>query len=164
MKNMRKVFKVMLGVVAVAVTLLTGTKEVKAAPDYFYVELAEGTAATVEAPDLSDKYEYTFDLSGTWKPVTGSTLLSTASNSTKVYFRATGNYPTIPGGNSFKTESGSVRIGGDILTLLNKNPSQAQMGSAAFQHLFEYCTGIVDASQLKLPNNVTSECYQQMFR
>ena len=165
MKNMRKVFKVMLGVAAVAVTLLTGTKEVKAATDYFYVELAGCSAAKVNARGLGSYYEYTFDLTN-WENVTDDDIsLSTPSN-TKVYIRPKEgqNYTTIPGHDRFRTKSGSVRIGGDILTLLNQNPSQAQMGDEAFKTLFYDCSGIVDASQLKLPNYVKPGCYKHMFQ
>ncbi len=167
MKNMRKVFKVMLGVAAVAVTLLTGTKEVKAEePNWFYVELAEGCSeATVNARALGSEYEYTFDLSEPWQEVIGNTSLSTASNKTKVYFRVkdTQNYSFLQSDRQFRTVSGSVRIGGDILTLFNQDPSQARMGSNAFQYLFNGCTCIVDASQLKLPDYVTPRCYYRMF-
>ena len=165
MKNMRKVFKVMLGVAAVAVTLLTGTKEVKAEePNWFYVELAKGCSeAKVYARGLGSEYEYTFDLRN-WQDVPDYDDISlSAPSRTKVYFRATENYTTPPGGDSFETKSGFVRIGGDILTLLNPNPRQAQMGSYAFQKLFNGCSGIVDASQLKLPNYVTPGCYYRMF-
>lgn len=166
MKNMRKVFKVMLGVAAVAVTLLTGTKEVKAEEtNWFYVELAEGcTAATVDMWNVGSEYEYAFGLNGPWQPVTNSDIsLSTPSN-TKVYFRIISgkDYPKIQG-NSFRAKNGSVRIGGDILTLLNQDPRPNQMGDGAFQTLFNECSGIVDASQLKLPDYVTPRCYYRMF-
>ena len=167
MKNMRKVFKVMLGVAAVAVTLLTGTKEVKAEePNWFYFELAKGSAAaTVDASNVSSEYQYTFDLNVTWQDVTGSTLLSTATGNTKVYFRAKDGQDNerILQDHFFETRGDSVRIGGDILTLLNPNPRQDQMGDDAFQQLFRSCKCIVDASQLKLPDYVTKGCYYRMF-
>ena len=134
MGRMKNAFKVMLGVAAVAVTILTGTKEVKAAPDYFYVELAEGcTAATVYARGLGSYYEYTFDLRN-WENVTEDDICLSTPSFTKVYFRAKRgqNDSIIPGRGRFETKSGSVKIGGDILTLLNQDPSQAQMGSNAF--------------------------------
>ena len=168
MKNMRKVFKVMLGVAAVAVTLLTGTKEVKAEePNWFYVELAEGCSeAKVNMQNAGSNYEYSFNSNGPWKAVTGSTSLSITSGNTKVYFRANSDAGfSIIQGNSFEARKsdGLVRIGGDILTLLKQDPRPDQMGNEAFQKLFKDCSGIVDASQLKLPDYVTPGCYKQMF-
>ena len=172
MKNMRKVFKVMLGVAAVAVTLLTGTKEVKAEePNWFYVELAEGDEATVNISRVGSDYQYTFDLI-TWQRVDGRVISLSTSSFTKVYFRPDEgeNYRIIPGSSSgqgggrFGIGGGLVRIGGDILTLLSRDPSQDQMDENAFKELFYDCSRIVDASQLKLPNYVTKGCYMYMFQ
>lgn len=173
MGRIKNAFKVMLGVAAVAVTLLTGTKEVKAEePNWFYVELAEGcSAAKVNARGLGSEYEYSFDLRN-WEEVPNydDISLSTPSN-TKVYIRPESGqeYQIIPGSSSqgggrFKIEGGLVRIGGDILTLLSRDPSQAQMESNAFKELFFGCSCIVDASQLKLPNYVKPGCYKNMFQ
>ena len=170
---MKNVIKVMLGVAAIAVILLTGTKEAKADPNYFYIELAEDCdEATVNASNLINVPEYSFDLS-TWKSADEEDIdgkkditLSTASDHRKVYFRAKsgGNYSTISSGtNTFQIPKGKVRIGGDILTLLKAEPGPNQMGDSAFQYLFYGCTGIVDAAQLKLPNYVTDSCYFCMF-
>lgn len=162
---MKKIFKVLMGVAAVAMMLLTGTKEVKADPNYFYFEVVEGETAYINALDFQGMLEFKYDTpaGSDWDPVAAG-LIRLDFSKPKVYFRAKNSRQKLDS-NSFGVENGNVRVGGDILTLLDPsgNPTGG-MGSGAFASLFNGCSLLVDASDLKLPNFVSEECYGYMFQ
>ena len=131
---MKNIFKVMMGVAAVAVMLLTGNRDVKADPNYFYFEVVEGETAHIGVNIFHDILEFKYDTpaGSDWNDVSGLILLD--SSHPKIYFRAKNPHQTLDS-NSFEVEDGNVRVGGDILTLLEENVEINEMASYAFASL-----------------------------
>lgn len=62
------------------------------------------------------------------------------------------------------TVSGSVKVGGNIMSLLDETCEETEVPSTAFYGLFQNSVGLTDASELTLPSDVmTKECYAFMF-
>ena len=165
MKSMKNVFKVMLGVTAVVVALLTGARDVKADPDYFYIELLpENDSVTISAMYCEGKLEYTQDLSSqSWTQVGSTVSLSDEAGHNKVYFRAQAGFTSGMLNGQFEINgNGNVKVGGNIMTLLSQDGTRAMVDDA-FTYLFTGCRQLVDASELILPDYVEKRCYMGMF-
>ena len=92
----------------------------------------------------------------TWEPVVGTISLNQGE---RAYFYGMGNWES---GFQLATATSGTRlaVGGDILTLLNRDGGELFYG--CFQQLFCYPM-IVDASELILPDYTAPYCYTQMF-
>lgn len=140
--------------------------------DYFWFESVSGSDITFSIAhfdilmDIGLQAEYSTDKI-TWTKYTGKKILSKE----KVYLRGINNKAW-----STKDTSGiflfsgatDISVGGDILTLLDKDVSKFEnkrLPDYCFQNLFYSNTGIVDASQLELTPKLSSvSLYMQMFR
>ncbi len=63
----------------------------------------------------------------------------------------------------FSDGAPSVRVSGNIMSLLSRDLSATTMPEHAFDHLFDSCSAVTDASDLKLPDFVSASCYSRMF-
>lgn len=103
---------------------------------------------------------YSTDNGISWKDLS-TTLVSLAPDQT-IYVKARQAQTNIGLGMFYMT--GDLSVSGDIMTLLNENPSKAQMGEFAFSGLFADCEGLTSAEQLKLPAiGLSSYCFMNMF-
>lgn len=140
--------------------------------DYFWFESASGSAITLSIghfdilSDIGLQAEYSTDKI-TWTKYTGKNILSKE----KVYLRGINNKAwSTQDTSGFLLFSGAtdISIGGDILTLLDKDVQKFEnkrLPDYCFQNIFYTNTGIVDASQLKLTPKLSSiGLYKSMFR
>ena len=140
--------------------------------DYFWFESASGSNITFSIghfdilSDIGLQAEYSTDKI-TWTKYTGKKILSKE----KVYLRGISNKAwSTQDTSGFILFSGAtdISIGGDILTLLDKDVTSFEgkrLPDYCFQNLFYSNTGIVDASQLKLTPKLSSiGLYMSMFR
>ena len=112
--------------------------------------------------------EYTTDSGTTWSDfIIGTTTVTLENVGDKVGIRAkTTNSTAATAYNAYNAFvfSGTVDVGGNILSLLNKDMNQVQsMPSRCFDALFSEANGLVDASQLLLPTFTSVHGYAAMF-
>ena len=112
--------------------------------------------------------EYTTDSGTTWSDfIIGTTTVTLENVGAKVGIRAkTTNSTAATAYNAYNAFvfSGTVDVGGNILSLLNKDMNQVQsMPSRCFDALFSEANGLVDASQLLLPTFTSVHGYAAMF-
>lgn len=95
-----------------------------------------------------------------WKQYTGGTTLN-AKVGDEIYFKANIT-PTSQSGIGTFSITGTFNISGNILSLIgDENLSN---NDYAFKNLFIGCTGLIDASDLVLPNDISEGCYLGMFK
>ena len=107
--------------------------------------------------------------SNSWSSYTINSTID-LSNGESLQFRAEGNDGGFSAsGNIYRVTvsgNGTVVVSGNIMSLLDKSLQKDSVYSSVFRMLFENCTKLIDASNLKLP--VTSfrystGCYAKMF-
>ena len=60
--------------------------------------------------------------------------------------------------------SGTAKVSGNIMSLLEKTGDKSTVPNYAFNHLFSDCNKLIDASRLELPaTNLAAGCYGSMF-
>ncbi|MCQ2344716.1 MAG: hypothetical protein MJ002_07355 [Paludibacteraceae bacterium] len=116
---------------------------------------------------IVNNIEYIVKGQNTWQPYTDNTEITLEKVGDKVYFRSTttSRKRICP----IKAEgSGQLKVKGNIMYLLNINPSNSipsfdgQFG--AFEGVFTGFKTLIDASELELPAETLSEnCYKSMF-
>ena len=144
---------------------------------YFYVEDISGAANTLSitkssasAPSITIEYSTDGELWQTLGTTSETSLALTIPANSKVYLRANAdrwcNASSVNYYNNIDC-AGYFNVGGSIMSLLaGSDYEEAQLNNAsnnAFCKLFSGDTRLVDASSLKLPNNVTANCYDSMF-
>ena len=92
-----------------------------------------------------------------WSKYTANTVLNISSGNFIIF---AGNLiPTVNGIGTFSI-SGNFTVSGNILALTRGESISAH----AFKELFKNCTGLINASELILPDTVAEGCYEAMFK
>ena len=141
--------------------------------NYFWFESAAGSSISLTIANFSalsitniNKVEYSTDKT-TWTEFTGSKDFPKG----RIYLRGVNNttWSTNNTAGTFQFSGATdISVGGDILTLLDKNVTSFEgkrLPDYCFQNLFYSNTGIVDAGSLELTPKLSSVClYNAMFR
>ena len=105
---------------------------------------------------------------GSWAPYTVGNSIS-LKDEESLQFRAgtsgNNNFNNIDGWYGYVVSgSGSVKVSGNIMSLLDRTLSENSLPDYCFEWLFGECTKITDASNLILPaTELSEECYKGMF-
>lgn len=143
--------------------------------DYLYFVAASANTTIhmpkVGSPTVTPSLEWSMD-KATWTNWTpNSDTLTLANVGDKVYFRNRGTQTALASGGAnywpFRCTSGTVRVGGYVNSLLDKDnyKSMTTLEDFALTGLFRENTGLVDASDLILSAaNLGNRSYASMFR
>ena len=120
--------------------------------------------------------EYSKDNGQNWTQITSNTGSSAPSISVSagdtVQFRCgtDDGYTTTSSGysryNIFSGTTAGFKVNGNVMSLLNRNFASLDMlqSGYTFYQLFQYCTGLTDASKLIFPaTTLANNCYSGMF-
>lgn len=102
-----------------------------------------------------------------WEKYTIGTVITLANADDKVQFRNFNScFSTKNNYYTFKISSGAAKVSGNINALINYNNNikNFTIPEYAFYRLFNNCTGLIDATDLRCDANILSEgCYAEMF-
>ena len=132
-------------------------------PEGWAVENLPSTEFKIEAVTnitISFTNNCEYNLGREWKQYTGGTTLNIQAGD-EIYFK-TNITPTSQSGIGTFSITGTFNICGDILSLINNE--NLSDNDYAFKNLFMGCTGLVDATDLVLPNDISEGCYLGMFK
>ena len=137
--------------------------------DYFYFHALEAGSVDFVKKVVRTLY-YSYDKKE-WNALTSSATLDFEEGQTiwfyaecnSTYHYGWGNSNYYKNNGRFLTQSGKFEIGGNILTLLNKEGNSTTLPTESFFGLFYDCKHIVDASKLILPDFTSHNCYGEMF-
>ena len=108
--------------------------------------------------------------SGDWTAYTIESAIELA-NGESVKFRAgsggNASFSTNESNNYFikVIGEGTIETSGNIMSLLDRNLQRTSLSRGAFSYLFNSCTNLVNAANLKLPATTLADyCYYVMFR
>ena len=107
---------------------------------------------------FSNNFYYNFGRG--WNLCTPSNSINVESDN-EVFIKTT-NTPTTQSGIGTFSITGTFNISGNVLSLLNYG--NLNDNDYAFKNLFMGCTGLIDASDLVLPNDISEGCYLGMFK
>lgn len=150
------------------------------APEYFAITALEDEGANVrltyhDTPGCPEVH-LLYSLNGkTWDKVVAETpihinkgeklMMKADEGGNKAFYHNSG----IGGGYSIVTETYSqrIKVSGNIMTLLNGDNPAVELTDAndfAFAQIFNNCSGLVSAAELKLPaTKLSRACYDGMF-